>query len=251
VNALVIALVVLVCLLGGALLGQELRKLLPEHHFADESKKALEVGTGTVGSIAGLVLGLLVASATGSYNAQRSNVIDLSARVALLDRVLAHYGPGAEPARVALRDTAQEALVEIWPTDQSRRSNITFAVAPKNDPFDRIADLSPNDARQTWIKNAALGIALQLGQMRWEMQEELTKSVSTPLLIVLTFWFTAVFFSLGLFAPRNATTITAITLAALAITGAIFLMMEMFSPFEGFLRIPSTPLQNVIAGLGK
>jgi hypothetical protein len=251
VNALEIALVVLVCLLGGAFLGQELRKLLPQHHFADDSKKALEVGTGTVGSIAGLVLGLLVASATGSYNAQRTNVIDLSARVALLDRVLAHYGSGAKPARVALRDSAQEALVQIWPTDRSRPSNVGFAIAQKEDPFERIADLSPNNARQTWIKNTALGIALQLGQMRWEMQEELTKSVSTPLLIVLTFWFTAVFFSLGLFAPRNATTITAITLAALAITGAIFLMIEMFSPFEGFLRIPSTPLQNVIAELGK
>jgi hypothetical protein len=89
-----------------------------------------------------------------------------------------------------------------------------------------------------------------LGHMRWLMQEELTKSISLPLLVILTFWFAAVFLGLGLFAPHNATTLTALALAALAITGAIYIMMEMYSPFQGLLQIPSTPLQNVIAGLG-
>ena len=117
--------------------------------------------------------------------------------------------------------------------------------------FDRIEDLKPKTDEQTSIKNMALGVALDLGRMRWLMQEEMTKSISLPLLVILTFWFTAVFLGLGLFAPHNGTTLTALALAAFAITGAIYLMMEMYAPFQGLLQIPSTPLQNVIAGLGK
>ena len=48
---------------------------------------------GLVGTMAALVLGLLVASAKSSYDAQSNDVTQLSANVVFLDRVLAHYGP--------------------------------------------------------------------------------------------------------------------------------------------------------------
>ncbi|MBV8198500.1 MAG: hypothetical protein JO263_10220 [Candidatus Eremiobacteraeota bacterium] len=250
-NAIEIALIVFMCLFGGALLGMQLRRVLPEHHLQDDSKHVLEVGTGTMGMIAGLVLGLLVGSATGSYNTQRSNVIEMSAQAALLDRLLAHYGPGARESRAALRQSAQSMLTQLWPKDRWRPSKPASYVGGKEVLFDRIEDLKPKTDEQTSIKNMALGVALDLGRMRWLMQEEMTKSISLPLLVILTFWFTAVFLGLGLFAPHNGTTLTALALAAFAITGAIYLMMGMYAPFQGLLQIPSTPLQNVIAGLGK
>ena len=46
-----------------------------------------------------LVLGLLVESAKSSYDTERSEVIQMAAKVAFLDRVLAVYGPGAADAR--------------------------------------------------------------------------------------------------------------------------------------------------------
>lgn len=250
-NAIEIALIVFVCLFGGALLGMQLRKVLPEHHLQDDSKHVLEVGTGTMGMIAGLVLGLLVGSATASYNTQRSNVIEISARVALIDRLLAHYGPNARDARAALREAAESMLTQIWPKDRWHPLNSSSYKAGNEVFFDRIEDLKPQNDEQTSIKNMTLGVALDLGRMRWLMQEEMTKSISLPLLVVLTFWFTSVFLGLGLFAPNNTTTLTALALAALAITGAIYIMMEMYAPFQGLLQIPNTPLQNVIAGLGR
>ena len=249
-SSILIAFVVFACFFGGALFGTQLRKTLPEQHLSDQSKKALEVSTGIIATVAGVVLGLLVASATSSYNAQRSNVIELSARVALLDRLLAHYGPGGADARASLKRTAQTALVQIWP--KSRWQNSAASAPPSNeDLFDRLEDLTPRNDRQTSIKNMALGVALEMGRMRWLMREELTKSVSLPLIALLTFWFTAIFLGFGLHTPRNATTVTALALSALALTGAIYLMMELYQPFQGSLQVPSTPLQNVIAGLGK
>jgi hypothetical protein len=46
---------------------------------------------GLVGTIAALVLGLLIASAKGSYDAQSAEVTQLAANVAMLDRALALF----------------------------------------------------------------------------------------------------------------------------------------------------------------
>jgi hypothetical protein len=46
-----------------------------------------------------LILGLLVASAQGSYNTQGAELTQLAANVTLLDRVSAHYGPATKEIR--------------------------------------------------------------------------------------------------------------------------------------------------------
>src|SRR5215468_3034950 len=90
---------------GGALLGMTLRRLLPEHHLSQDSKDVVKLGMGLIGTIAALVLGLLVASAKSSFDTQRNGLAQLSANAVLLDRILAHYGPETKECREQLRDT--------------------------------------------------------------------------------------------------------------------------------------------------
>jgi hypothetical protein len=59
------------------------------------------------------------------------------------------------------------------------------------------------------------------------------------------------FVSFGMFAPSNSTVIVALIMAALAVSVAIFLMMELNSPFSGILQIPSTPFDDALLHLGK
>jgi membrane-bound ClpP family serine protease len=57
--------------------------------------------------------------------------------------------------------------------------------------------------------------------------------------------------SFGLFAPRNATAITSLFAAALAVSGAIFLIVEMYVPFSGLVPLSSTLsalLSHILAG---
>jgi hypothetical protein len=82
-------------------------------------------------------------------------------------------------------------------------------------------------------------MAFGLGKMRWLMFEERSSSISMPLLAVLVFRLAIVFASFGLFAPSNATVITTIVLCALAVSGAIFLIVEMYTPFKGLIQISS------------
>src|SRR5262252_8872408 len=91
--ALVIYLIIFACVFGGALLGVYLRGALPEEHLSAESKDTVRLGMGLIGTMAALVLGLLVASAKNFYDTQTSELIEMSAKIVLLDRVLAHYGP--------------------------------------------------------------------------------------------------------------------------------------------------------------
>jgi hypothetical protein len=40
-------------------------------------------------------------------------------------------------------------------------------------------------------------------------------------------------------------------LCALSVSGAIFLILEMYAPFEGLMQISNSPLRNALAHLGQ
>ena len=82
--------IVFACAFGGAMLGMSIRAQLPQPHLNPESKDIVKLGMGLVGTLSALVLGLLIASAKGSYDAQSSELTRMAARVVVLDRVLAH-----------------------------------------------------------------------------------------------------------------------------------------------------------------
>ena len=82
------------------------------------------------------------------------------------------------------------------------------------------------------------------------MYEQSTNAVSLPLLVVLICWLTVVFISFGLFAPFNATVVTSLLLAALSVSGAIFLILEMYTPYTGVVQISSASLRAALAHLG-
>jgi len=52
---------------------------LPDHHLSAESKEVVKLGMGLVGTMAALILGLLVASAKSSFDAQSSELTQASA----------------------------------------------------------------------------------------------------------------------------------------------------------------------------
>jgi len=83
------------------------------------------------------------------------------------------------------------------------------------------------------------------------MFEQGNTSISLPLLGMLVFWLVIVFISFGLFAPANTTVIATLFLCALSVSGAIFLILEMYTPFQGLIQISSAPLRNALAHLGQ
>src|SRR5438067_10967030 len=98
-GSMTISWIVFGCVFGGAIAGMFLRAILPDHHLAAESRDVVKLGMGLIGTMSALVLGLLIASAKGSFDTQRSEFTQLAANVIFLDRILAHYGPESKGAR--------------------------------------------------------------------------------------------------------------------------------------------------------
>jgi hypothetical protein len=69
--------------------------------------------------------------------------------------------------------------------------------------------------------------------------------------MMLVFWLTINFVSFGLFAPRNGTVITTLLLCAVAVSGAIFLILEMYEPYTGLIHISSAPVRSALEQLGR
>jgi hypothetical protein len=245
------SLIVLACVFGGAVFGILCRGILPERHLSADSKEVVKAGMGLVATMSALVLGLLVSSAKSFYDTQSAEVTDMSSKVVLLDRVLAHYGPEAKEARDLLRGAVVANLDRMWPQERRRTSEVTAPTAAADVLFEKIQALSPTDDKQRSLKAQVLSMVIGLGQIRWLMYEQGAASISGPMLGILVFWLTALFFSFGLFAPRNATAIIALFVSGLSVSGAIFLILEMYAPFQGLIKISSTPLRFALAHLGQ
>ena len=246
-SATTISLIVFACVFGGALLGILLHAVLPQQHLSNESKDIVKLGMGLVGTMAALVLGLLVASAKGSYDAQSAELTQMSANLALLDRALALYGPETKEARNLLRGAVARVLDQMW----SSASLSVPTAAGGEILYEKIQGLSPKNDTQRSLQGQALSMAVDLGKTRWLMYEQATTSVSMPLVIVLVCWLTAIFISFGLFAPFNATVVASLLVSALSVSGAIFLILEMYTPYAGLVQISDAPLRAALAHLGQ
>lgn len=249
-SSITVSLIVFACVFGGALLGIFLHAILPQNHLGADSKDIVKLGMGLVGTMAALVLGLLVASAKGSYDAQSAELTQMSANIALLDRAMALYGPETKEERALMRGAVVRILDQMWSKDGASSSP---AAAPSGGEilYEKIQALSPKNDRQRSLQGQALSIAVDIGKIRWLMYAQQATSVSMPLLVVLVLWLTLIFISFGLFAPFNATVVASLFVSALSVSGAIFLILEMYGPYSGLIQISSAPLRAALAHLGQ
>src|SRR2546430_7150435 len=150
---ILISVILFVVLVVAAFLGRRVRHYLPEDHLSADSKDAVKLAMGLVATMTALVLGLLVSSAKGTYDTARSEVIQMAAKVAFLDRVLALYGPEAADARGELRAAVTDAARRIWSTDPGRAPQLTPNQQAGDKLTTTIQQLSPHDDTQRALKS--------------------------------------------------------------------------------------------------
>ena len=242
--------VILGCVLAGALAGMALRTLLPKHHLDADTRDLVKLGVGLIGTMSALLLGLLVSSTKASYDARRTELTQIAATAILLDRALAHFGPEAADARAALRETAEAMRLSTWSQSDQARGGVAARVG-REVMFDKIQELVPHSDAQHALQAQAVSLSVALGQTRWLLFAQRGTSISTPFLVVVVFWLTALFVSFGLFAPRNATAVTALVVSAISVAGALFLVLELDQPFSGIMQLSDAPLRDAIAVLGR
>jgi len=254
VSPVAISLIAFGCIFGGSLLGMFLRGVLPEHHLSAESKDVVKLGTGMIATLAALVIGLLIASAKGSFDMVNSGLKQASTKIILLDRTMAQYGPETREARDLLRRGIASAIEQTWPeegTGQTEAKALDTRIGLET-VQDKLRQLSPQNDAQRWLQSRALQLSGDIVELRWLLIEQRGQSsLPMPFLAMLVSWLVIIFFSFGLFSPRNTTVIVVLLLCALSAAGSLYLTQELDRPYEGLIKISSAPLRNALAYLGQ
>jgi hypothetical protein len=248
---LAISLLVFALIFGGALGGAVVRPLLSERHLQPDSKDVVKMATGLIGTLAALVLGLLIASAKSSFDQKTSQVRQMTAGIILLDSLLVQYGPEATPARNLLRQSIQPLANRIWHEEEIPAGKLgRFESSAEASAFQsELQRLSPGNDVQRSLQSRAIQAFTEGAQIRLLMFAQAGGSIPVPFLIILVFWLSAIFVSFTLFAETNLVVLTSLFVCALSFAGAIFLILELDNPFTGLMGISSTTLRSALSPL--
>jgi hypothetical protein len=116
--------IVFACVFGGALFGMFLRSVLPENHLSQSSQDVVIRAMGLIGTMAALVLGLLIGSAESTYDSFDNEITQRSVSIVLLNRALARYGPETRETREMLRHAVATKLAATWPEEEIQPARI-------------------------------------------------------------------------------------------------------------------------------
>jgi hypothetical protein len=238
-------LIALACVFGGALLGMLCRRWVPDRHQGPDSKDVVRLAMGLVVTTSAIALGLLVGSAKSFFDTQNAELAQIAANYVLLDTILANYGPDAADARAALRTELAHRVEESGRSASADKTYMTIKSGARmsETTLDTLKALSPKDDNQRFLKQQCLSLEVQLGQTRWLMYAQNTIPFPRFLLVMLIAWLTVLFVSFGIFAPRNPLVLAGLFASATAVCGAILLILEMYEPLGGLIRISDAPLR--------
>ncbi len=235
------------CIFGAAIAGMLLRPFLRDYHLTDNSKDILKAARGIVVGLTALTLGLLVASSHSSFETKAKELKTQATNAILLDRVLTDFGARANPAKAELREVL---LNEIKRIDQAALPGVDvrkqIGGASMEGLRPELLKLGQGSQHDAWLKTTALTLGQDILASRWRVYEELSSSIQWPLVYMLVFWLVGIFFSLGLVAPNNLIATGGLLVSSTALAGAVFLMLEMDTPYEGLITISTQPLQSAI-----
>ena len=116
---------------------------------------------------------------------------------------------------------------------------------------DALLDLTPQNEQQKYLRTLCLTLSSTMIQARWNLETRSGHSIPVPFLVLLIFWLAIVFASVGLFAPRNPTSIVVLLLCSLAVSGGIFLIEELDNPFSGLIHIPSDSMRKALVEISR
>jgi uncharacterized membrane protein YeaQ/YmgE (transglycosylase-associated protein family) len=140
--------------------------VLPGHHLSTDAKGRVRLGTGLIGTIAAIVLGLLIAAAKNSYDTQTTQIKQMTANIVLLDNLLVQYGPEADAARNLMRRGIVVLADRMWRENSSDLAKTgPFEASGEAEAFYiKLQELSPRNDAQRSLQARAIQISTDVAQ---------------------------------------------------------------------------------------
>ena len=258
-----ISLVALGLMIAAVLGGAVLRRRWPEHHTNRETIELLQTTVMLLATFAAIVLGLLITSAKTDFDDLQNDIRSFGATLVQLDYNLEELGAPAIPIRHRLVRYAATAVTALWATEpapagnyyprlqlqpRSRMGATTAALGQMlervNTGLESLSPGSPMEARRQGAAQRMMNIAIS---ERWHIVEGSRGTLSSPFFAVLVFWTAVIYLCLGLSAPLNHVSFLTMTLSAIALTSAFFVIIDLYTPFAGSFKVSSEPIRAAIS----
>jgi hypothetical protein len=257
-----LSLVALALMLAAVFCGAAIRRRWPEHHTNRETIELLQTTVMLLATFAAIVLGLLITSAKSDFDNLENDIRSFSATLVQLDYGLEELGPEAVPIRQNLVRYAAAATAAVW-RDQAAPQGNYFPALPHTDTpgvstatpilgqmlertnsaLESLAPQTPPAIRHQAAAQRLMNIAIE---ERWRITEASMGSLSSPFFTVLLFWTAVIYLCFGLSAPLNRINLMALTLSALALSSAFFVIIDLYTPFSGLFTVSSVPMRGAI-----
>jgi hypothetical protein len=145
-------------------------------------------------------------------------------------------------------------LQRTWPgenADPGRTEPKTGTEGKYEGLYEKIQELEPKNDAQRAMQAQAMKTATDIGQARWVLFAQKGSSIPTPFLVVMVAWLALILASFSLLTPPRPVALVTLLICALAVSSAVFLILELDRPFDGMIQVPSTPLRAALTQLGQ
>lgn len=247
-------------LLASSGIGAFAQLRLPERHRSRETMEAIRLVVSILVTFAALVLGLLTSSVKASFDQFGDRMRGYSVDMIELNQRLREYGEAADPARALLRAYVAAAIADTWPNEpkpdgdyptnlkrlrpDSIEGEETGVLLTRLD--DAIRNLEPADKTHSQLVNQLRPLMSRTLEARWRLIETAAPTVSWPFVSLLMSWLAMTFAAFGLASPRNSVVYVTMTFCALSMASALFLILELDTPLDGWIVVSSQPLRDAL-----
>ena len=231
-------------MMGAALLGLFSETRLPSEHLQGDTHRVVRRVANLFVVMTSLVLGLMMNSARDTFETNNRDIRTLATELILLDRTMRALGPEAEDARRHLVEYVQTSLKGANILEEDPRAETALEAAGTSLRAIRVSDEQKvalwNDARQLYR---------QVVRQRWIVIDEYGGTIPPLLITMVILWLAIIFASFGYRAPRNTVVTASLCLAALLVSAAIYLILDMDTPSSSMTQVSNVPFQRALAQL--
>jgi hypothetical protein len=244
-DEVLVAALIFVCLLAASLGSLAYGGRLPARYRDDDTQNVVRLIAGLFSIMTSLVLGLMINSAKNTLESVDRNIHAFAAELIVLDRTLRQYGPEAADTRQRLLRYADRAAHSARHEDPMVADRVSERLL--DDVGASLKALTPADAERTALMQSARQTLQKIVDLRWIIVGQAEGMIPAPILVMVVAWLMLIFASFGYRAPRNALVVSGLALSSLLMAGALYLILDMDSPFSGPIQVASKPLERVVA----
>ena len=218
-----------------------------------DSTDVVKLACGLIATLVALVLSLLGASANSFRNEVAGGIqAGAGQRQRAVISGFITYGPEADEARHLLRSILVANARLRWPLDDFGSAKPLGQPVPDAllDLERQILKLRPASDEQKYFQAQALQLTASLVRLQRLITDQARSSnLPLPVLIAIILCSTAIFGSFSLYTNPNTVVWLSLGVAAAAVAGSVFLIIELNTPFSGLLQLSNAPLKALLASL--